>query len=605
MAVSGKAQIAVPNTTPVTENFNSMGSAGTALPSNWKISNAGGGTAAAWTTGTNATAVSVTTCTANSTTGGSYNFGVSAACTDRYVGFMTSGSFSTTNCIMSAFQNTNATTLSSITVSYDVRKFRDNTATFNLTLYFSTDGITWTSVQTYSLAAGTNTYFQSAPPTVTQTVSISLCVATSSNFYLKWNFDTPGSSSSKGIGIDNFSLTASFSGCSGSGYCPSLTGFIADACNNGCNEGDAEVMFFNTGSYPVTVSSLPSHVVNYYGGVSSYTAGTINNYTGTFAANASTTSTLNSSTGCSGSFIDAATAGTIPANATVMMVPSTFCSANYDFSNICSGLSPIYVLYFSTTGWSSSGTLANNQTPSPKPKYLTVDFSSVSGSCPMQYYTFDADTEKNGDGAGVAYPGSISTSSVTPISPSAYTSATCTLPLVLPANLVSFTAVRTYTYEAELKFTTIGEENVRSFILSKSYDGLHYYTFAEKDARNEVGTYTYTGYDEIDGSFPAIYYRLEEEDMDGVRKILGNCVLQMSGGKEISYTFTDEAIWIHSPEGIRGAALYSIEGALIASQGGSDDKLEYQLITAGCRAGFYLLYITDVYGKTAVKKILR
>jgi len=462
-------------------------------------------------------------------------------------------------------------------------------ATSSLLVEESANGTAWTTLANISNISGS---------CVTYTYTLT-CATTA---YVRWTYTKVTGN----LAIDNVSISTGSCG-NGSG-CPSLTGAILNSCDNGtagCNEGDAEIMFFNTGTYSVNVASLPSNVVNYYGGTASYTTPTIDAYTGTFSSNASTTSTLNSSSGCTGNFIDAVSVGTIPAGSTVMMVPNTFCSTFYDFSSLCSSFSPIYVLYFGTTGWSSSGNLANHQTPSPKPKYLTVDFSAACGGCSMQYYTYDADTESIGNGSGVAYS-SISTSSATPVSPAVYTSATCTVPIVLPVDLVEFSAKRTYTNEAEINFTTLNEKNLKRFIISRSYDGLHYTQAQVQAAQNRFGSFHYVVYDPIENpGSPVIYYRLEEEDLNGVKKIIGNCLLPLSSNNEVIVTFTADDISINTPAGLLSAQLYNVAGGLLVSLKGNEKELQYKIDIRNYPEGFYLVHVTDVFGKMTVKKVIR
>ena len=98
------AQINIGGTTAVTENFNAIGSTSTAsLPFAWKMSAAGAGTTAGYSTAGN---VTVATQAANSgapTEGGRYNWGSSTS--ERSIGFMTSGSYSNPNSIMVVFKN--------------------------------------------------------------------------------------------------------------------------------------------------------------------------------------------------------------------------------------------------------------------------------------------------------------------------------------------------------------------------------------------------------------------------------------------------------------------------------------------------------------------
>ncbi|OYV04677.1 MAG: hypothetical protein CFE26_15600, partial [Verrucomicrobiales bacterium VVV1] len=71
-----RAQISIPNSSPVTENFNAIGATGTAaLPANWKMTAAGAGTSAGWATVANVTATTQAASSGAPTAGGRYNWG--------------------------------------------------------------------------------------------------------------------------------------------------------------------------------------------------------------------------------------------------------------------------------------------------------------------------------------------------------------------------------------------------------------------------------------------------------------------------------------------------------------------------------------------------
>ena len=202
------AQVNIPSTVAVTENFDAMAS-GTALPANWKMSAAG--ITANWTTGTNVTAVNATACAPSPTAGARYNWGTTA-CTDRAIGFMTSGSYASPNSILAHYRNTSGSTFANITVSFDIERYRVNTTAFSLTFFTSTDGTTWTAqtagdVASTVFATGTSAYTFGTPASTTRTVNITgINVPNNGDFYVRWIFST-GGSNSQGMGLDNVSLT--------------------------------------------------------------------------------------------------------------------------------------------------------------------------------------------------------------------------------------------------------------------------------------------------------------------------------------------------------------------------------------------------------------
>ena len=211
----GFGQILIPNTTPLTENFDAMGASATAaLPANWKISVAGAA-APTWGAGGNFTAVNIQASSGAPATGGRYNWGTTPA-TDRSLGTMTSGSYANPNSIMAFYQNTNASNLTQLTVSYDAERYRINTVAASIQFFYSLDGSTWVSVAAGDIAAasfptGANAYTFGAPLIINVgSFNITgLNVVTNGNIYLRWNFNTTGSNS-QGIGIDNISVTGVF-----------------------------------------------------------------------------------------------------------------------------------------------------------------------------------------------------------------------------------------------------------------------------------------------------------------------------------------------------------------------------------------------------------
>lgn len=212
-ATGALAQISIPNTSPVTENFNSMGAvAGASLPANWKMSSAGNGVAAGWATGSNVTVTTQAASSGSPTTGGRYNWATSAG-TDRCAGFMTSGSYANSNCIMAYYQNNTGATITDLAIAFQIERYRINTSNFSLTFFTSTDGIAWTSQAAGDIAAGVfatgaSSYTFASPQTQVKSFSLlSVNIAASGAYYLKWVFNT-SASNSQGVGLDDVSVTA-------------------------------------------------------------------------------------------------------------------------------------------------------------------------------------------------------------------------------------------------------------------------------------------------------------------------------------------------------------------------------------------------------------
>jgi hypothetical protein len=203
------SQISISGPSAITQNFDSLGTSVTAtLPAGWKMSAAGAGTTAGYSTSGNLTAVNNQASSGSPTAGGRYNWGSSSS--ERALGFMTSGSYASPNSIMVAFKNSTGSTITGFSISFDYERYRINSAAASVTFSRSTNGSTWvtdTSGQSGSFATGSSSY--SFPGTTVQkSFSVgSLTLAPDSLYYFKWDFNTTGGNS-QGIGLDNFSLTA-------------------------------------------------------------------------------------------------------------------------------------------------------------------------------------------------------------------------------------------------------------------------------------------------------------------------------------------------------------------------------------------------------------
>jgi len=196
------------------QNFDTMVTSATAaLPTNWALGGAsptfsGGTTAVTQNAGTSGTGVLT-----SSSSGGAYLFvnGVLANGTDKSIGFLTTGSYSSPRSIMFKYTNSTGYDLSSFTASWDYEKYRSGTRQFDWTFFSSTDGSSWTAVTSgdQSYAADANTTTVSNPPTsIPKTdVAISASVANGASLYLRWAYTgLAGSTNAQALGIDNFSL---------------------------------------------------------------------------------------------------------------------------------------------------------------------------------------------------------------------------------------------------------------------------------------------------------------------------------------------------------------------------------------------------------------
>jgi hypothetical protein len=216
LASISEAQISIPDTNPVTQNFDGIATTNTAsLPASWKMSSAGTGLTAGYATGTNVTVVTQATSSGSPSTGGRYNWGNGTTTTDRAIGFMTSGTYSSPNSVMAYYVNNTGSTITSLAIAYDVERYRINSTAANLTFYTSTDGTTWTpqtAGDSGAFATGSSSYTFTGGTVVNKSFNVnSLSISAGGSVYLRWTFDTTGSSS-QGLGLDNVSVTASTSG---------------------------------------------------------------------------------------------------------------------------------------------------------------------------------------------------------------------------------------------------------------------------------------------------------------------------------------------------------------------------------------------------------
>ncbi len=198
--------------TAFTQNFDGIGSSATAtLPTGFKI-----GTD--WSTGTSATSFAAGSTGAGvlSTTasGGIYNYanGVNASSTDRAIGFLTSGGFSSPRSIVLKITNNTGATVTDLVIAFDYEKYRNHTRGTDWT-FFHGNTVTPSTAE----ALGNQSYSADAvvailnpPTTISKSFTLTgLSIATSTDYYLRWTYTgVGGSSNSQGLGIDNFSVTA-------------------------------------------------------------------------------------------------------------------------------------------------------------------------------------------------------------------------------------------------------------------------------------------------------------------------------------------------------------------------------------------------------------
>jgi hypothetical protein len=226
MSGAAQAQQSINSGSTVTVDFNSIGSSSTAtLPTGWKM-----GTD--WSTGVTATTQAAGTTgtgvVSSSSSGGFFNWanGVTAATTDRALGFLTSGSFSSPRTIIYAFQNNTGGAVTALTLTWNYEKYRSGSRAFAWTFFHGDTPTATTAATTGDQAYGAdaaNTTVFNPPQAVAKTVTISgLNIPTGGIYYLRWTYTgSGGNTNAQGLALDDLTITLT---TSSGGTPPTITG---------------------------------------------------------------------------------------------------------------------------------------------------------------------------------------------------------------------------------------------------------------------------------------------------------------------------------------------------------------------------------------------
>jgi uncharacterized repeat protein (TIGR02543 family) len=198
--------------TPSTQNF-AIGTTATAsLPSGFKI-----GTD--WSTGLIATTLAYGNTGIGSVTsassGGAINWanGITGSSTERAIGFLSSGSYSSPRSIIFAFTNNTGSTISSLDISWNYEKYRSGSRAFAWSFFHGNTSTAATAAtsgdQSYAADLANTTIYNPAQ-SVSKSFTISgLSITNGSTYYLRWTYTgSGGSTNAQGLGIDDFSLIA-------------------------------------------------------------------------------------------------------------------------------------------------------------------------------------------------------------------------------------------------------------------------------------------------------------------------------------------------------------------------------------------------------------
>ncbi|MDQ3192094.1 MAG: T9SS type A sorting domain-containing protein [Bacteroidota bacterium] len=299
--------------------------------------------------------------------------------------------------------------------------------------------------------------------------------------------------------------------------CPQLTGAFINSCDGTCSEGDNELLFLNSGSYSIPVSS-DNIVVNY---------GTTNPALTTYTDNLTTNSTylnaLNSLAGCGTLFYDAMVTKEIPPN-TPFIVMSYQACYELDFSAYC-GNGPIYIVFTSDSDWKPLGNFVNTGTAGSL-RYFRTDFSNFAPGCIIDYNYEPYLLTTKGDGDAISFPTGGGAASN-------YFNDNCTPPItILPISLIKFDA--TFIKKTiQLKWTTASETNNDFFTIERTLDGINFQAIKTiKGAGNSNQVINYISFDEKP-EVGVSYYRLKQTDFDGTSSYSQLVAVEVSFSPEL------------------------------------------------------------------------
>ena len=419
--------------------------------------------------------------------------------------------------------------------------------------------------------------------------------------------------------------------------CPLMTGGVINACNvdntvtgtcpGGCGEGDSEILFFNSGSYgfvlrnstngaPANNGSIP--FMNYFSAGSNNIADAES-----FLTNAAMTTTLNGYAGCTNVFIDASTTG-VPPWATVMMVSNTFCPTNYTFTSLCGSFTPIYIIYVdpSVCTWAgqnnnpcSTGNFSNG---AGAIRYFNGDFSKIStydggASSASCNYFYSYNWASSNDGDGIYFTGnSAGTTSATATAAAGKSTGACDLPLVLPVQLLNFSANKAIDNTINITWTTISETNNNYFEVEYSLDAVNFINYTKISGAgnsNSKKNYTCIFNENVANN---IYFRLKQVDFNGNYKYTNAITLDnysLSKSDLIVYHNTEKdkiiaRFHLDATQQIN-ISLYDLTGVKLQETGllPYDEGDNEALLNAPDKTGIYLLIYEANDGLIIHKKV--
>jgi|GEM_PF-1612592 len=197
--------------TSVFQSFSSMSSVGVAnLPSGWKIGSD-------WNTGsTQTTQAAGNTGTGilnGSSTGGAYNFaeGITGSSIERSLGFLNSGSYTSSRSIVYAFTNNTGSTINQLNISWVYEKYRSGTRAWDWTFFHGNTSAPSTQVlggsESYPADINNTTIYSPAQSVAKHIELTGLSIAPGSVYYLQWTLTgNGGSTNGQALAIDEVEI---------------------------------------------------------------------------------------------------------------------------------------------------------------------------------------------------------------------------------------------------------------------------------------------------------------------------------------------------------------------------------------------------------------
>ncbi len=371
------------NITPgstVTQDFNAIGTAATAtLPSGWRAD----AQSAARTLGTYAGAGTVTVQAgaanmSSSAASGIYNYGSTSNSSDRAVGGLSASASNRTVNVYTDLLNTGAGGIASLTISYNIEKYRlgTNAAGFTVQLYYSTDGTSWTSAGSNfatSFAADATTAGSATTPITSVAVSsqtLNTTIASNAHLYLLWSYSVSSGTSgsnAQALGIDDVvinavaaipatpatsSISPALANVIGSGFTRSVNGINSINCFSTVtwNGNTRPTSFVNSSQLTANISTsdIAATVIAIIGVNTTGAAASSNTQSFTINAPATPAFALNSGN---------ASFGNLCINTTSSPAVLGFNGSNLDGTNIFIAALPGY-LFSETAGGTYTNTLS-------------------------------------------------------------------------------------------------------------------------------------------------------------------------------------------------------------------------------------------------------